>query len=139
MPNAASGPCAHAKGRPSRAQGIIRRVQEDGPDRGNVDLDILPRTVRYRLRDVMEDVGALTLPSLLPCCAGAGGHLTCILLHEQGRISKHDVDARMLKALADLPVDLGIEAIDKFAMASTDTVRSKTGFMVRCLPGAGVF
>lgn len=37
-------------------QGIIRRVQEDGPDRGNVDLDILPRSVRYRLRDVMDDV-----------------------------------------------------------------------------------
>jgi hypothetical protein len=37
-------------------QGIIRRVQEDGPDRGNVDLDILPRSVRYRLRDIMDDV-----------------------------------------------------------------------------------
>ena len=36
----------------------------------------------------------------------------------------------MLKALADLPVDLGIEAIDKFAMASLDSIRSKTGFMV---------
>lgn len=48
----------------------------------------------------------------------------------QGRISKNDIDARMLKALADLPVDLGIEAVDKFAMASLDSVRSKTGFMV---------
>ncbi len=48
----------------------------------------------------------------------------------QGRISKSDIDARMLKALADLPVDLGIEAIDKFAMASLDSIRSKTGFMV---------
>lgn len=38
------------------SQGIIRRVEEDGPDRGNVDLDILPRSVRYRLRDVMDDV-----------------------------------------------------------------------------------
>lgn len=36
----------------------------------------------------------------------------------------------MLKALADLPVDLGIEAVEKFAMASLDSVRSKTGFMV---------
>jgi hypothetical protein len=44
----------------------------------------------------------------------------------------------MLKALADLPVDLGVEAVDKFAMASLDTIRSKTGFMVRidmCVPG----
>ncbi len=48
----------------------------------------------------------------------------------QGRINKSDIDARMLKALADLPVDLGIEAIDKFAMASLDSIRSKTGFMV---------
>ena len=31
-------------------------MEEDGPDRGNVDLDILPRSVRYRLRDVMDDV-----------------------------------------------------------------------------------
>ncbi len=40
----------------SLVQGIIRRVQEDGPDRGNVDLDILPRSVRYKLRDIMDDV-----------------------------------------------------------------------------------
>jgi hypothetical protein len=53
------------------------------------------------------------------------------LPHAQGRIGKNDIDARMLKALADLPVDLGIEAIDKFAMASLDSIRSKTGFMVR--------
>ena len=26
--------------------GIIRRVQDDGPDRGNEDLDLLPRSVR---------------------------------------------------------------------------------------------
>ena len=55
-----------------------------------------------------------------------------LLLHAQGRIGKNDIDARMLKALADLPVDLGIEAIDKFAMASLDSIRSKTGFMVLC-------
>ena len=30
----------------------------------------------------------------------------------------------------DLPSDLGLEAVDKFAMANLDTVRSKTGFMV---------
>lgn len=40
-------------------QGIIRRVQEDGPGRGNVDLDILPRSVRNRLKDVIEDVSLL--------------------------------------------------------------------------------
>ena len=45
-------------------QGIIRRVQEDGPDGGNVDLDILPRSVRYRLRDLLDDVRPLP-----PACA----------------------------------------------------------------------
>ena len=44
-------------------QGIIRRVQEDGPNRGNVDLDILPRSVRYRLKDVIDEARA--------CHAGA--------------------------------------------------------------------
>ena len=37
---------------------------------------------------------------------------------------------RMCKTLADMPSDLALEAVDKFAMASLDTVRSKTGFMV---------
>ena len=37
----------------------------------------------------------------------------------------------MIRALGDLPSDLGLEAVDKFSMANLDTVRSKTGFMVR--------
>lgn len=45
-------------------------------------------------------------------------------------MKKEDIDARMAKALADLPSDLGQEAVDKFSMANLDTVRSKTGFMV---------
>ena len=126
-------------------QGIIRRVQEDGPNRGNVDLDILPRSVRYRLKDVIDEARAchagaqhpalIYLKSAISGSAcrlqplgGLAGH---IMLSVQGRINKIDIDARMLKALADLPVDLGIEAIDKFAMASLDSIRSKTGFMVR--------
>ena len=40
--------------------GIIRRVKEDGPDKGSGDLDILPRPVRYRLRDLLDDVSAFT-------------------------------------------------------------------------------
>ncbi|KAK9827860.1 hypothetical protein WJX74_006442 [Apatococcus lobatus] len=82
--------------------GIIRRVKEDGPDKGSGDLDILPRPVRYRLRDLLDD----------------------------GRLTKEDVDMRMCKTLADMPSDLALEAVDKFAMASLDTVRSKTGFMM---------
>lgn len=52
------------------------------------------------------------------------------MLAEQGRLTKEDVDMRMCKTLADMPSDLALEAVDKFAMASLDTVRSKTGFMV---------
>lgn len=51
-------------------------------------------------------------------------------LRIQGRLKKDDIDARMAKALADLPSDLGLQAVDKFSMANLDTVRSKTGFMV---------
>lgn len=49
----------------------------------------------------------------------------------QGRLSNSDVDQRMIKALADLPSDLGLEAVDKFATSNLESVRSKTGFMVR--------
>ena len=37
----------------------------------------------------------------------------------------------MIKALADLPGDRGLEAVDRFSSSSLETVRSKTGFMVR--------
>ena len=49
----------------------------------------------------------------------------------QRRIKKDDIDPRMCKALNELPHDLGLEAVDKFAMSNLDNVRSKTGFMVR--------
>ena len=49
----------------------------------------------------------------------------------QGRLTKEDVDLRMIKALADLPGDRGLEAVDRFSSSSLETVRSKTGFMVR--------
>lgn len=48
----------------------------------------------------------------------------------QGRLAREDIDVRMCKALADLPTDQGLEAVDKFASANLDSVRSKTGFMV---------
>ena len=105
--------------------GILRRVKEDGPDRGDADLKILPRSVRYRLQDIIDDVCISPLTTIF--CA----RLCCKpLMPAQGRLSMDDVDARMCKALADLPSDLGLEAVDKFANAHLDTVRSKTGFMV---------
>jgi hypothetical protein len=82
--------------------GIIRRVKEDGPDGGHVNMDILSRSVRHRLRDLMDD----------------------------GKLSNTEVDQRMVKALSDLPSELGLEAVDKFATSNLDSVRSKTGFMM---------
>ncbi|KAK9824242.1 hypothetical protein WJX72_008888 [[Myrmecia] bisecta] len=82
--------------------GIVRRIKEDGPDGGTANLDILSRSVRHRLRDLIDD----------------------------GRMSKEEVDQRMCRALAELPSDRGLEAVDKFAMANLDNVRSKTGFMM---------
>ncbi len=55
-------------------QGIIRRVQEDGPGRGNVDLDILPRSVRNRLKDIIEDVSLL-----IPFSSLAAGDNVCTM------------------------------------------------------------
>lgn len=49
----------------------------------------------------------------------------------QGKLSNTEVDQRMVKALSDLPSELGLEAVDKFATSNLDSVRSKTGFMVR--------
>ena len=51
--------------------GIIRRVQEDGPDRGS-DLDMLHRSVRYRMTELIEEVSLQpsTAPKLCrPSCA----------------------------------------------------------------------
>lgn len=48
----------------------------------------------------------------------------------QGKLSNTEVDQRMVKALSDLPSDLGLEAVDKFATSNLESVRSKTGFMV---------
>ena len=50
--------------------GIIRRVQSDGPDRGSEDLDMLPRSVRYRMNELIDEVGTSTWESD-PCCLAA--------------------------------------------------------------------
>ncbi len=36
--------------------GIIRRVKTDGPDRNSGDLESLPRPLRYKLQDLIDDV-----------------------------------------------------------------------------------
>lgn len=49
--------------------GIIRRIQQDGPDKGSGDLDILPRPVRHKLKDLIDGVWmplVVTFPMLAP-------------------------------------------------------------------------
>ncbi|KAK9809709.1 hypothetical protein WJX73_008415 [Symbiochloris irregularis] len=82
--------------------GIIRSVQRDGPEGGSDGFDLLPRAVRHRMDDLIAD----------------------------GRLAKGDIDGRMAKSLSDLPTNLALEAIEKFAVANLDTVRSKTGFLM---------
>jgi len=36
--------------------GIIKRVRLDGPDRGAGKIDMLPRAVRHRIEDIIDDV-----------------------------------------------------------------------------------
>lgn len=53
----------------------------------------------------------------------------------QGLLSKEDLHVNMCDALANLPTDLGIEAIETFSRrASSEPVRNKTGFMVSAVP-----
>ena len=60
--------------------GIIRRVKEDGPDKGSGDLDILPRPVRYRLRDLLDDVSPC--PSARPIVSKISAKLcnNCLIM-----------------------------------------------------------
>ena len=52
--------------------GIIKRVRLDGPDRGAGKIDMLPRAVRHRLEDVIDDVGAGVAAGVQPALLGAG-------------------------------------------------------------------
>lgn len=51
-------------------------------------------------------------------------------LDAQDKIGKHEVDARMVRALADLPERLGEEACTRFDQSVDSGVRSRQGFMV---------
>ena len=48
----------------------------------------------------------------------------------EGRISNGDVDRRLARALGDLGPRLAEEAVDKFAQANLESVRSKAGFFM---------
>lgn len=51
--------------------GIIRRVRQDGPDRGQATLDTLPRRVSNAIEDLIADVSTLMWIKIYP--------VTCIL------------------------------------------------------------
>lgn len=134
---------------PSPPQGIIRRVQEDGGDGGagesalsvlTGDLDPVGR----KLQDMINEGARPGLglwpglkrqrvdsrPSPPPSPPPAG------------RLKPDDVDRRMCRALADLGPRAADEAVDKFAQANLESVRSKAGFMMGIIrrlgdPGGG--
>ncbi|KAK2078351.1 hypothetical protein QBZ16_003191 [Prototheca wickerhamii] len=83
-------------------KGIIRRVRLDGPDRGESNMDSLPRAVRHSLEDLIE----------------------------ARKLEKREVDARMIRALQDLPERLAEEACTRFNDSVDSSVRSRQGFMM---------
>ena len=71
--------------------GIIRRIQEEG---GSTDLiqalDSMPHPVRSRLRELVD----------------------------QGRLRPGDLESRVTTAMRDLPVEVALEAVDRYQQAS---------------------
>lgn len=82
--------------------GIIKRVRLDGPDRGAGKVDMLPRSVRHRIEDAIDD----------------------------RKINRDEVDQRMVRALADMPERLAEEAVVRYARSIDDHVRNRQGFMM---------
>ncbi len=51
-------------------------------------------------------------------------------LMDEGRLRKGDLESRVATTLRDLPLDLALAAVDRYAAAHLESVRSKTGFMI---------
>ena len=174
--------------------GIIKRVRLDGPDRGAGKVDMLPRAVRHRLEDVIDDVSrggvgvrrgvgvdvrkgkeagargrqgrsrsrAALPPAPPPACrpspclllllrlASGGVPTLCLLppvprLHPpaphlpapQRKMTREEVDQRMVRALADMPAHLAEEAVVRYSRSLDDHVRNRQGFMVSGGGGGG--
>jgi hypothetical protein len=84
--------------------GIIRRVKEEGPDRGEGDINTLPKTVQTLLEDLIEDK----------------------------KLERKDVDQRLVAALLKLSESNAEEALKRFKESVVDdvTIRSKQGFLM---------
>lgn len=82
--------------------GIIRRVKQDGPDRGEAKMDSLPRPVQRRLEDLIED----------------------------RKLDRKEVDQRLIRALGDMSERNAEEALRRFGQSVDETIRSRQGFLM---------
>ena len=82
--------------------GIIRRVKQDGPDRGEGQIDTLPKVVQNLLEDLIDD----------------------------RKLQRKEVDQRLVKALSLLSERNAEEALKRFGQSVDDTIRSKQGFLM---------
>jgi Heterogeneous nuclear ribonucleoprotein Q acidic domain len=82
--------------------GIIRRVQQDGPDRGEGNMDTLPKPVRNLLEDLIED----------------------------RKLERKEVDQRLVRALSQLSERNAEEALKRFGQSVDESIRSKQGFLM---------
>lgn len=76
----------------------------DGPDRGEPNIKSLPRAVRHRIEDLMDD----------------------------RKLSEKEIDHRLVRSLNDLSETGAIEALRQFDRSVDASVRSRQGFLVRC-------
>jgi len=82
--------------------GIIRRVRQDGPDRGEGQIDTLPKPVQNLLEDLMDD----------------------------RKLKRSEVDQRLVRALSQLSQRNAEEALTRFSQSVDETIRSKQGFLM---------
>lgn len=82
--------------------GIMRRIQDEGSTDLIKSIDSFPRPLRKKLEELVEN----------------------------GTIRPGDLESRVTTALRELPMELALEALDRYSTSALDTIRSKTGFMM---------
>lgn len=83
-------------------KGIIRRVRQDGPDKGEAKIESLPRAVQRLLDDLIAD----------------------------SKLERAEVDQRMVRALLDLSESNAEEALRRYDRSFDSTIRSRQGFLM---------